>query len=193
MKHSRYIPALAFAGLLALGGCVAMDDIKPASGTLLKGQLDETVEAVPSRADAQYIGMYTKLGDPLSFGRFASDRPDDFGFIMMAISNDMEAADVVTANNNYNWFSPCMELSSRNADYANPYIRYRGIYDEISRAHDVMNLYLCYKGVLLSQHRPLLPVQLPVRRQQGPSLRAPRDPGDHGFRKQSQGQRQGCI
>lgn len=141
MKHSRYIPALAFAGLLALGGCVAMDDIKPASGTLLKGQLDETVEAVPSRADAQYIGMYTKLGDPLSFGRFASDRPDDFGFIMMAISNDMEAADVVTANNNYNWFSPCMELSSRNADYANPYIRYRGIYDEISRAHDVMNLY----------------------------------------------------
>lgn len=141
MKNSRYITVLAFAGSLLLGGCVAMDDIKPQSGTLLKGQLDETTEAVPSRADAQYVGMYTKLGDPLSFGRFASDRPDDFSFIMMAISNDLEAADVVTANNNYNWFSPCMELSSRNADYANPYIRYRGIYDEISRAHDVMNLY----------------------------------------------------
>ena len=147
MKHSRYIPALAFAGLLALGGCVAMDDIKPASGTLLKGQLDETVEAVPSRADAQYIGMYTKLGDPLSFGRFTSDRPDDFGFIMMAISNDMEAADVVTANNNYNWFSPCMELSSRNADYANPYIRYRGIYDEISRASDVCGIVQSVDGI----------------------------------------------
>lgn len=141
MKNSRYITVLAFAGSLLLGGCVAMDDIKPQSDTLLKGQLDETTEAVPSRADAQYVGMYTKLGDPLSFGRFTSDRPDDFSFIMMAISNDMEAADVVTANNNYNWFSPCMELSSRNADYANPYLRYRGIYDEISRAHDVMKLY----------------------------------------------------
>lgn len=141
MKNSRYITVLAFAGSLLLGGCVAMDDIKPQSGTLLKDQLDETTEAVPSRADAQYVGMYTKLGDPLSFGRFTSDRPDDFSFIMMAISNDLEAADVVTANNNYNWFSPCMELSSRNADYANPYIRYRGVYDEISRAHDVMKLY----------------------------------------------------
>ena len=81
MKNSRYITVLAFAGSLLLGGCVAMDDIKPQSGTLLKGQLDETTEAVPSRADAQYVGMYTKLGDPLSFGRFTSDRPDDFSFI----------------------------------------------------------------------------------------------------------------
>ena len=141
MKNSRYITVLACAGSLLLGGCVAMDDIKPQSGTLLNEQLNETTEVLPERADALYSGMYSKLGDPLSFGRFASDRPDDFGFIMMAISNDLEAADISTADNDYNWFSPCMELSSRNADYANPYIRYRGVYDEVSRANDVIRAY----------------------------------------------------
>lgn len=129
------------AGVFALNSCTSIDDIQPESGTLTQAQFEETTEAIPSRADAVYTGMYSKLGDPLSFGMFSSSRPDDFSFIMMAYSNDLEAADIVTANNGYNWFSPCMELSSRNADYANPYIRYRGCYDEVSRAHDVMNAY----------------------------------------------------
>ena len=141
MKRTKYISLLALAGIVALGSCTAIDDIKPQSGTLLNEQLNETTEVLPERADALYSGMYSKLGDPLSFGRFASDRPDDFGFIMMAISNDLEAADISTADNDYNWFSPCMELSSRNADYANPYIRYRGVYDEVSRANDVIRAY----------------------------------------------------
>lgn len=141
MKRTKYISLLALAGIVALGSCTAIDDIKPQSGTLLNEQLNETTEVLPERADALYSGMYSKLGDPLSFGRFDSDRPDDFGFIMMAISNDLEAADISTADNDYNWFSPCMELSSRNADYANPYIRYRGVYDEVSRANDVIRAY----------------------------------------------------
>ena len=85
--------------------------------------------------------MYTKLGDPLSYGNFSSSRPDDFGFIMMAFSNDLEASDIAMPNIGYNWFSMCGDLTSRNADYANPYIRYRGVYDEVARAHDVMNAY----------------------------------------------------
>ena len=63
---------------------------------------------------------------------------DDWGFIMIAFSNDLEACDIVTANNNYNWFSTCMELSSRNADYANPYVRYAAPYNEIAAANDVI-------------------------------------------------------
>lgn len=141
MKNNKYTSVLAIASMVALGACSDIDDIVPEGGTMLETQLKATTSIIPGRADATFSGMYTKLGDPLSFGRFASDRPDDFGFVMMAFSNDLEAADIVGQNNNYNWFSACSELTTRNADYANPYIRYRGVYDEVARANDVIKAY----------------------------------------------------
>lgn len=141
MKNNKYTSVLAIASMVALGACSDIDDIVPEGGTMLETQLKATTSIIPGRADATFSGMYTKLGDPLSFGRFASDRPDDFGFVMMAFSNDLEAADIVGQDNNYNWFSTCSELTTRNADYANPYIRYRGVYDEVARANDVIKAY----------------------------------------------------
>lgn len=141
MKNNKYTSVLAIASMVALGACSDIDDIVPEGGTMLETQLKATTSIIPGRADATFSGMYTKLGDPLSFGRFASDRPDDFGFVMMAFSNDLEAADIVGQNNNYNWFSTCSELTTRNADYVNPYIRYRGVYDEVARANDVIKAY----------------------------------------------------
>lgn len=141
MKNNKYTSVLAIASMVALGACSDIDDIVPEGGTMLETQLKATTSIIPGRADATFSGMYTKLGDPLSFGRFASVRPDDFGFVMMAFSNDLEAADIVGQNNNYNWFSTCSELTTRNADYANPYIRYRGVYDEVARANDVIKVY----------------------------------------------------
>ena len=141
MKNNKYTSVLAIASMVALGACSDIDDIVPEGGTMLETQLKATTSIIPGRADATFSGMYTKLGDPLSFGRFASERPDDFGFVMMAFSNDLEAADIVGQYNNYNWFSTCSELTTRNADYANPYIRYRGVYDEVARANDVIKAY----------------------------------------------------
>lgn len=141
MKNNKYTSVLAIASMVALGACSDIDDIVPEGGTMLETQLKATTSIIPGRADATFSGMYTKLGNPLSFGRFASERPDDFGFVMMAFSNDLEAADIVGQNNNYNWFSTCSELTTRNADYANPYIRYRGVYDEVARANDVIKAY----------------------------------------------------
>jgi len=141
MKNNKYTSVLAIASMVALGACSDIDDIVPEGGTVLETQLKATTSIIPGRADATFSGMYTKLGDPLSFGRFASERPDDFGFVMMAFSNDLEAADIVGQDNNYNWFSTCSELTTRNADYANPYIRYRGVYDEVARANDVIKAY----------------------------------------------------
>ena len=141
MKNNKYTSVLAIASMVALGACSDIDDIVPEGGTMLETQLKATTSIIPGRADATFSGMYTKLGDPLSFGRFASERPDDFGFVMMAFSNDLEAADIVGQDNKYNWFSTCSELTTRNADYANPYIRYRGVYDEVARANDVIKAY----------------------------------------------------
>ena len=138
MKLNRYT-LIALAGL-AFGACSDMDEMAPQSGTLLDSQLTQANDADPTRVDAAFNGMYTKLGMP--WGALpTNERPDDFGFIMMAYSNDLEGADMVTPNNSYNWFSVCGELSSRNANYANPFIRYASSYNQVTAANDVIKAY----------------------------------------------------
>ena len=126
---------------LALASCSDIDNMQPQGGTLLADQVKEVNAILPQRADATYTGMYVKLGQPLSLNSFRTERPDDFAFIMMAFSNDLEGADILIADNTYNWFSVCGELSSRNADYANPYIRYASAYNEIALANSVITAY----------------------------------------------------
>ena len=135
MKN-RYTYILA---IMAAGACSQMDELEPQGGIILSEQMQEVNSIIPSRADASFNGMYTKLGAPDS--AIGGGRPDDFGFIMMAFSNDIEAADVVLANSGYNWFSACGSLSSRNAYYANPYIRYAAHYNTIAAANDILRSY----------------------------------------------------
>ena len=124
---------------MAATACSQMDELEPQGGIVLTEQLQKVNTVVPSRADASFNGMYTKMGAPGSV--FGGSRPDDFGFVMMAFSNDIEAADVVIANSGYNWFSVCGLLSSRNADYANPYIRYAAPYNTIAAANEIILSY----------------------------------------------------
>ena len=135
MKLNKFA-YLALASL-AFAAC-EMEDIVPEGGTLLETQVQETNLAAPSRAEATFSGMFTRLGQPSTV---LSGRPDDFGFIMMTFSNDLEAADIMIANSGYNWFSTCGELSSRNANYANPYIRYAAAYNAIAAANDIIKSY----------------------------------------------------
>lgn len=125
--------------VLAAAACSRMNELEPQGGILLSDQLQKTTDIIPSRADASFNGMYTKLGAPGSV--FGGTRPDDFGFIMMAFSGDLEAADIVTANSGYNWFSACGYLTSRDPDYVNPYIRYAAPYNTIAAANDLIRSY----------------------------------------------------
>ncbi len=125
--------------VLAASGCSRINELEPQGGILLSDQLQNTIDIIPSRADASFNGMYTKLGAPGSV--FGGTRPDDFGFIMMAFSGDLEAADIVTANSGYNWFSACGYLTSRDPDYVNPYIRYAAPYNSIAAANDLIKSY----------------------------------------------------
>lgn len=124
---------------LILFGCSRMDELDPQGEIILSEQLQNTIDRIPTRADASFNGMFTKLGAPGSV--LGGTRPDDFGFIMMAFSNDLEGADVVTANSGYNWFSSCGSLTSRNPDYVNPYIRYAAPYNTIAAANDLIRSY----------------------------------------------------
>lgn len=134
MKKIYILPIVILAA-----ACSRMNELQPEGGLILSEQLQETNSIVPSRADASFNGMFTKLGAPESV--FGDGRPDDFGFIMISFSNDIEAADVVLANSGYNWFSACGALTSRNADYANPYVRYAAPYNTIAAANEVLSSY----------------------------------------------------
>jgi hypothetical protein len=138
MKGIYYVLLIA----ILIASCAGFDELAPQGGTLLSSQIKEANEYAPSRGNAPFNGMYTKLGAPVSvMGGGTNGRPDDFGFIMIAFSSDLEAADVITANSGYNWFSSCCALTSRNADYANPYIRYAAPYNEIAAANEIINSY----------------------------------------------------
>lgn len=136
----RIYTIVAAAALVT--SCADFDQLQPQGGTLLTEQVETANEYAPSRGDAAFNGMYTKLGAPVSvFGGGSDGRPDDFGFIMIAFSSDLEAADIITANSGYNWFSSCGALTSRNGDYANPYIRYAAPYNEIAAANEIISTY----------------------------------------------------
>ena len=135
MKTRIYI----YVGIMAAAACSRMDELEPLGGIVLAEQVQQVNAVIPSRADASFNGMFTRLGAPGSV--FGGSRPDDWGFLMMAFSNDIEAADVVLANSGYNWFSVCGELSSRNADYANPYVRYAAPYNQIAAANEILKAY----------------------------------------------------
>ena len=136
MKKTAIISTAILAAFIS---CSRMDELQPQGNIVLTEQLQQTNTVIPSRADASFNGMFTMLGSPGSVT--GSTRPDDFGFIMMAFSNDLEAADIVTANSGYNWFSTCGALTSRNGDYANPYIRYAAPYNEIAAANEIISTY----------------------------------------------------
>ena len=133
---------MTMSAAIMLASCAEFDKLEPQGGTLLSSQVKTANEYAPSRGNAPFNGMYTKLGAPVSvFGGGVDGRPDDFGFIMIAFSGDLEAADIVTPNSGYNWFSSCGALTSRNGDYANPYIRYAVPYNEIAAANEIISTY----------------------------------------------------
>lgn len=132
------ISLLALASI-AFTACEDIDELKPVSGRLTEEQVQDVYKAVPSRIDATFTGMFSMMGHGNSV--LSSDRADDFGFIMSAISLDTEGPDYIYPNSGYNWFSVCGQYTSRYADYANPYIRYGIVYNQIKIANDVIKSY----------------------------------------------------
>lgn len=137
MKLNRFL-ILAIAGS-ALTACNEINELEPQGFALSQEQVNNTYYAIPKRIEATFSGMFTMMGEPDAV--FGASRADDFGFIMSAISQDIEAADIVYPNSGYNWFNVCGEYTSRNADYANPYIRYATPYNQIKNANDILKAY----------------------------------------------------
>ena len=95
MKILKY--TIFASAAVALASCSDLNNLQPQGGTILADQVKEINEILPQRAEATYSGMYVKLGQAASLDVWKSTRPDDFAFIMMAFSNDIEGADIVLA------------------------------------------------------------------------------------------------
>lgn len=123
--------------------CSDIDNQEPEGGSLTKEQTQETNVAIPERMQATFSGMFSMMGRPHGTWPTGgnSNRADDFGFVMSALSLDLEGADVHMPDVGYNWFSTCGEYSSRNANYANPYIRYVTPYRQIGICNEIIGSY----------------------------------------------------
>ncbi|MDO5130667.1 MAG: RagB/SusD family nutrient uptake outer membrane protein [Prevotellaceae bacterium] len=133
------ISTMVLGGLM-LASCSDIDEQIYSGGAFSKEQSQDIVNAIPTRVEATFNGMFTFMGNPAqNYGtRFSSARADDFGFIMMALSQDFEGADMIGADNGYNWFSAACKYSSRTPSYANPYIRYVTPYTLIGMVKDIL-------------------------------------------------------
>lgn len=120
--------------------CDEIDEQAPEGGSLTAEQVKDTNTAIPARVNATFSGMFTMMGRPHGTWPTGSNssRADDFGFVASAFSLDLEGADMFMENSGYNWFSTCGEYSSRDANYANPYIRYVTPYRQIGIANEVI-------------------------------------------------------
>lgn len=117
--------------------CNDIDEQVPEGGSLTAEQVQETNMSIPARVDATFSGMFSMMAQP-RLGLPNSSRPDDWGFGMAAFSLDLEGADMFMENSGYNWFSTCGLYTSRDANYANPYIRYVIPYRQIGVANEVI-------------------------------------------------------
>lgn len=127
------------AGVVTVS-CSDIDNQFPEGNSLTQEQVQETNAALSVRAEATFAGMFSMMGKPHTTWPTGgnADRADDMGFITCFLSQDLEGADMFSSNNNYNWFSTACELSTRDANYANPYIRYVNPYRQIGIANDVI-------------------------------------------------------
>ncbi|MCR4582431.1 MAG: RagB/SusD family nutrient uptake outer membrane protein [Prevotella sp.] len=134
MKLYKISTLMLGAALLTVS-CSEIDEQNPESGSLTTEQVQETNLAISSRLQATFDGMFNIMAKPYA-AYPSSSRADDFGFVMAAISLDYEGADMTSDNNGYNWFGTPQEYSTRNANYANPFIRYKIPYTLIGLAND---------------------------------------------------------
>lgn len=133
---------MASAAVLSLTACNDLNEQEYDGNKYLSAdQRLATNEVIPERVKATYDGMFNYIGKGGTSGLGKGQRPDDFGLVMALLAGDLEGADAAAGDNNYNWFSVCSDLSSRNANYANPYIRYVIPYKQMGVANQVISSY----------------------------------------------------
>lgn len=138
MKLEKYnILAIGLVSL-GIGACTDLDT-KPEGDIITSEQKEEIAEALPSRVASDVLGMFASIGKQGCVYGMTDPRDDDFGYPMAALCQDLNSADMVAPNNDFNWFSVASEYSDRTYNYANPYMRWSMFYTQIKQANDILS------------------------------------------------------
>jgi hypothetical protein len=138
MKSKYLIISALFAIMgFAFPSCTDLD-LHYEGGTLDDEQLQETVEAIPTRANAAVNGMYAILGKPNDYFGTASNRADDLGYMSVCLGQDLNSGDMTNIVSGYDWFSVALEYSDRTPTYANPQMRFGLFYKIIYSTKEVI-------------------------------------------------------
>jgi hypothetical protein len=134
-------------------------DTYPQGDTLTEGQKEKVVAMIPERLAADISGMYALMSAQFSLFGEDEGRHDDFGYPMVCLSSDLNAADMVSTDDAYNWFSVASDFSDRTYTYANAYMRWALFYKQIKLTNDILatipedtkdSIMLYYKGQALA-------------------------------------------
>lgn len=136
MKYFNKLSVLAL-GCLAFSACSDIDDMIPEGGVVTEDQLKETTEAVADRVNADLAGIYTFAGE-YAAALGSTSYHCDFGIPSVAIAMDANAADMVTDDSDYEWFTPAFDLSDRDPNYIVAATRYATMYKQIKLANDLI-------------------------------------------------------
>lgn len=136
MKYFNKLSVLAL-GCLAFSACSDIDDMIPEGGVVTEDQLKETTEAVADRVNADLAGIYTFAGE-YAAALGTTSYHCDFGIPSVAIAMDANAADMVTDDSDYEWFTPAFDLSDRDPGYIVAATRYATMYKQIKLANDLI-------------------------------------------------------
>lgn len=136
MKYLNKLSILAL-GCLSFTACSDIDDMVPEGGTVTEDQLKETTEAIADRVNADLAGIYTFAGE-IAAGLNNTSYHCDFGMPSVAIAMDANAADLVSDDSGYEWFTPAFDLSDRDPGYIIAATRYATMYKQIKLCNDLI-------------------------------------------------------
>ncbi len=138
MKTKYLLPVLALAfTAFGLSSCEDMLETHYQGGTQDSQQIQETIDAIPSRLNSTVTGMYALLKEPIS-ALGVSSYHNDFGYPSVALIQDLNGPDMTNEVSNYDWFSPCHEWSDRDPGYIIPAIRLTLFYKVLYAANNVL-------------------------------------------------------
>lgn len=135
----KYINKLSILGLgyLAIVSCSDMNDIEPEGRYISDEQVNETTQSIPERVAADLAGIYSYMGKQYA-ALPTNERDDDFGLPSTYLSQDLNGPDMIADNSGYNWFSVSSDYEDRNANYANPLMRYSNFYNQLRLVNELL-------------------------------------------------------
>ena len=119
---AKYL-VLSVVSAIALCACENYLDAEYLGGSQSGKQVNQTVEAVPTRINSSVTGMYAKLGTPYAYFGSSQGRADDIAYPAICLSLDINSGDMTNIVSGYDWFSVAHEYSDRTPNYANPRMR----------------------------------------------------------------------